>query len=132
MKRPSILLVFLLALCAVSYGQSAPCGTGIAHCNIITVIPAATQPAGVVVTGWNLYKASSSGGYGATPFATNTDPTVLKFQDNTVAGGQTNFYVLTAVCKTCTPKTESVFSNELVATTPTGAPAQPSITVQSF
>lgn len=111
-----------------------PCGGTVPHCNIIGWT-APTQPTGVVVSGWNVYKAATPNGYTlGSPFASVADPTILLFQDSTVAAGQTNYYALTAVCKTCTPAAnqESAFSTALVLTTPTGQPNAPSITGQSF
>lgn len=127
-KKLFWLLAVSLLLTLPLAAQTNPCGGTQLHCNIITLIPG-VQPAGETVAKWNLYKSSTSGVYTATPFATNTDPSVLKFQDNTVLGGQTNFYVATAVDQL---GTESVHSIELVSKTPVTIPLTPSISVQSF
>lgn len=128
MKKVYLFLLPLLFLLPSLHAQTNPCGGSIPHCNVIVVIPA-TQPTGVVVAKWNLYKSANSGVYGTVPFATNPDPTVLQFMDTTVTQKQVNFYVLTAVDKN---GNESKKSNELTATTPSDTPNPPSISVQSF
>ncbi len=48
------------------------------------------------VSGYNVYRAGSSGGYSTTPL-NSTPVTTLTFTDATVASGQSYFYVVTAV-----------------------------------
>lgn len=121
----------MLALFAtLAAAQTNPCvGTPQPkHCNIITVLPA-TQPAGVTIVKWNLYKAATAGGYVmGTPFLTNLVG-VLIFQDNNVVSNQTNHYALTAYSA---DQKESPFSNNLVSTTPTDPPGAPGISIQTF
>ena len=123
------LALLAAAMAPAAAAQANPCGGAVPHCNIITVVPAA-QPAGVTVAKWNLYKAAAAGGYAlGTPYATNTDPANLKFQDNNVAPKQTTHYALTAVSA---DGLESPFSADLVAVTPATAPAAPTVTLQVF
>lgn len=106
-----------------------------AHCNRIVVTPAAAQPAGVVISGFSLYRTTTKGVYGATPYMTNTLPAGGTFEDDAVAQGTTVFYILRADCATCTAgKQQSANSNELTALTPTdvGPPSGATITIQVF
>lgn len=132
LNKAALIIGAMLALASFAGAQTNPC-TGTpqpAHCNIVTVVPAPSQPAGVVVAKWNLYKAATAGGYTkGSPFATNTNPATLTFQDSTVISGQVNHYALTAVSS---QGQESALSNDLVATTPTDTPNAPTVTVTSF
>ncbi|MGH3426557.1 MAG: hypothetical protein ACRDQZ_03115 [Mycobacteriales bacterium] len=115
MRLAKLLLIAVLLFVADAAVAQAACTPG-PHCTTINWTPG-VQPAGVVVTGFNIYKSTSSGGYTlGTPYST-VGPTVTSFVDNTVTPGQTTFMAVTAVCATCTTK-ESKFSNEISGTTP--------------
>jgi hypothetical protein len=65
------------------------------------------------VTGYNVYRGSQTGG----PYVavnSSPDPTT-SYLDNSVAGGQTYYYVVTAVDSS---GTESVYSNQVQAVIP--------------
>jgi hypothetical protein len=65
------------------------------------------------ITGYNVYRAMTSGGYGATPM--NPSPLAgTTYTDTSVAAGGTYFYVTTAV----DPGGQSVDSNEVTAVIP--------------
>jgi hypothetical protein len=65
------------------------------------------------VSGYNVYRATTSGGYGSTPL--NSSPVSgTTYADGTVVSGQTYFYVATAV----DAGTQSVDSNEVQAVIP--------------
>jgi len=65
------------------------------------------------VSGYNIYRATTSGGYGTTPVNSSPVPG-SSYTDTTVASGQTYFYVATAV----DAGTQSVDSNEVQAVIP--------------
>lgn len=132
-----LLLLLLLTCCLillVSIGASSQSArlTATAHSNAITITPGAS-PAGVVVTSFNIYRSKTSGTelpgtpYASLPFA---NPTT--YTDTAVSSGDLNFYVVTAVCSTCSTK-ESAASAELVGQTPVdGPPAKPNVSIQTL
>jgi fibronectin type 3 domain-containing protein len=65
------------------------------------------------VSGYNIYRAATSGGYGTTPV--NSSPVSgVTYTDTSVVSGQTYFYVATAV----DAGTQSTDSNEVQAIIP--------------
>ncbi len=72
------------------------------------------DPSILLVGGYNVYRGTQLGG----PYTKlNSSPvSVTTYTDSTVQGGQTYFYVATAVDLN---NVESVFSNEISATIPT-------------
>jgi hypothetical protein len=132
MKKLFILLMVLLPVSAVSALAQTRAKVS-AHSTVLSWIaavpaPATSTTAAQVITAYNVYKSSTSGGFtlgtsfATVAFGTNT------YTDNAVTPGNTVYYVVTSVCPTtCTP-TESVFSNQVIATTPAnqaGAPPAP-------
>ena len=86
-------------------GQAAPT----AHSVALSWTPSTTAG----VSGYNIYRATTSGGYGTTPV--NSSPvTGATYTDTTVVSGQTYFYVATAVDS----GEQSVDSNEVQAMIP--------------
>lgn len=84
----------------------------------ITINPA-TQPAGVTVTSFNVYRSTVAGAHvlgspTASVPANGSAPVVYVEVGNP---GEKTFFVVTSVCPTCTT-TESVFSAEISGTTP--------------
>jgi hypothetical protein len=71
------------------------------------------------VVSYNVYRSTTSGAYTSTPLASVGASTTPGFTDSTVSSGTTYFYVVTAVIAS---KVESVFSNEVSATTPPAPP----------
>ena len=65
------------------------------------------------VSGYNIFRATTSGGYGTTPLNSSPVPGTT-YTDTTVAAGQTYFYVATAVGS----GVSSIDSNEVPATIP--------------
>jgi hypothetical protein len=104
MKLRSLVILPLL-LCAFAFAQ-AP------HNSVtLTVTPAAGQPTGVVVTGYNFYQSSTSGsGYVKIGSVGTASPVqfTTAVQDGGIAGGsgKTYFFVARAFrdpCLNCTP-----------------------------
>jgi hypothetical protein len=86
-------------------GQAAPTSHSVA----LSWTPSTTAG----VSGYNIYRATTSGGYGTTPV--NPSPvTGASYTDTTVVSGQTYFYVATAV----DASEQSVDSNEVQAVIP--------------
>jgi hypothetical protein len=86
-------------------GQAAPTSHSVA----LSWTPSTTTG----VSGYNIYRATTSGGYGTTPV--NSSPvTGANYTDTTVVSGQTYFYVATAVDS----GEQSVDSNEVQAMIP--------------
>jgi fibronectin type 3 domain-containing protein len=65
------------------------------------------------ISGYNIFRATSSDGYGTTPLNASPVP-ALTYTDTTVASGQTYFYVVTAV----NAGGNSTHSNEVPASIP--------------
>ena len=108
MKKLLFLLIFVVS-----------CRAQTAHSN--TLNWTASPSSGI--TGYNIYRSSTSGQYGTTPFA-SVSGTTLTFVDSSTKALDNFFYVVTAVCATCSPQ-ESVFSNEVNAVTPGDARPSP-------
>lgn len=120
--------VWTLTLLALFVCLLPTLGAAQSHSNTLTwTIP--TQPTGVVISGFNVYKSSTSGGEVlGSPFATVSSGTVLTYTDTTPTSGQVNYYKVTALCATCSTE-ESAFSNEITLTTPVnGPPNAPTLT----
>lgn len=118
-------LLFILLMC------SAAATAAQSHSATITWSAAASQPTGVVISGYNVYRSTTSGTYGVTPLA-STSSTTLTLTDSTVSAGTTYFYVVRSVrppCTTCSPAetnpVESVNSNEVSAVIPAAPPTAP-------
>lgn len=99
------IVLFVLLLSAAAFAQAPPKNS------VTLTVTAATQPAGVVVTGYNFYQSSVSGsGYvkvGTAGIATPVQFTTPVL-DGGVAGGagKTYFFVVRAFrdpCLNCTP-----------------------------
>ena len=65
----------------------------------------------VAAAGYNVKRGTVTGG----PYTTIASPTAITYTDSTVTGGAKYFYVVTAVCPTCS---ESAPSNEVAVTVP--------------
>ena len=99
-----------------------------AHQTTITIVPPAAQT-GITITRYDVFKATVSGGYNfSTPYGTvlpgATPTTTVVFVDTTPVQGQTSFFVVRAVCPTCTT-VSSINSNEISGTTPVDTRANP-------
>jgi len=77
------------------------------------------SPACTVATTTNLYRATTAGGEGSTPYKTGISG--ITFTDSTVTDGTTYFYQATNVCSSDTATPESVKTSEITAVIP---PAQ--------
>jgi lipid-binding SYLF domain-containing protein len=114
-------LIDLLQQCAprspVLILQSQAAGQ---HSNVLTW--SWSQGTGDPATGFHIWKATTSGGYSTTPFATISGITTLTFTDAAVAGGETNFYVVTAF----NSSGDSSRSNEASSFIPLQPPEAPS------
>lgn len=94
------------------------------HQTVLTITPPVAL-AGVVVTSYNIYKATASGAYiKGSPYATVPAGSGAVTFIDPATSGQTTFFVATAVCSTCTVP-ESVFSAEISGTTPTSSVTTP-------
>jgi hypothetical protein len=81
-----------------------------------------TAPAGTTVTGYNVYRGTTSGGESLTPVnSTPLAASATSFHDTTVSGGNTYFYVVKAISGSGV----SAASTEASATTPTVPPDAP-------
>jgi len=89
--------------------SGSTCGTGIAHCVILTWGP---PPSGTAPATYNVKRSTASGA--ETTIGTTTAPTAT-YTDTAGVGGTTYFYVVTAVNPQASP-TESGPSNEVSAT----------------
>lgn len=111
----TILLYFALAV---------SCHAQTAHTVTLNWI-APTAQAGVTVTGYNIYRSTTSGQFSATPYASVNSP-ALTFVDGTLAAptvvnGSTYFYVVTAKVTydaTHTGPAETEKSNQATAVIP--------------
>jgi hypothetical protein len=75
--------------------------------------PASTAP---TVTGYNVYRATVSGGYSAPLNSSVIPASTTQFEDSTVQSGRTYYYVFTIVDSS---NGQSPFSNEVSGTIPT-------------
>ena len=137
MKRILPLLVLIPALVSLSLAKKHSAGYNLsvvgatAHSTTLGITPA-SQPSGVVVSSYNVFKASTSGGEViGSPYASVTSLTPpITYVDSNVTPGATAYYTVTAVCSACSSGlTQSSFSNEVSATTPNpiGPPNAPVI-----
>lgn len=120
-----LLLAVMAVLCAFvpSAMAAGPHQNALSWNAVPNTAPTGTT-SGVTITGYNVYKANASGVYTkGTPFQT-VAATVTNFTDTAVTAGGTRFYVVTALCASCTV-TESDFSNEFKAVTPLDAAPKP-------
>jgi fibronectin type 3 domain-containing protein len=85
-------------------------GSGVAPVQHSVSLSWAASTSGVIV--YNVYRGSVSGG----PYArVSSNDTGLSYTDSAVSGGQTYYYVVTAVDST---GTESTYSNQVQAVVP--------------
>lgn len=105
-------LYLLLCLAALK-----SCTAQVAHSNSLSW-SSPTQPAGVVVSGFGVYRSKVPGSYTrGTPLVKVTAPSYVDLGPGLKAG-ETNFYVVTVLCAACSGDKESAFSVEVRAVTP--------------
>lgn len=97
------------------------CNGQVVH-KVVLSAPAPAAQTGVTLTGYNIYRTTTSGQYNATPYASVTTSGALNYTDNTVTNGVTYFYRATALV-TCLPanpctSNESAPTNEAQAIIP--------------
>jgi fibronectin type 3 domain-containing protein len=81
---------------------------------------------GVVISGYNVYRADNSGGQQIGIHVNTSIVPNLTYIDTTVQGGKTYYYKVTMWCQSCTSgQQESAFSNETIAPVPGGVPQPP-------
>lgn len=90
MQLNSIALTSLMLLLWTCQAQAQP------HTVLVKWSPPAAQT-GITVTGYKIYRATTAGAEGTTPYATITSATVTSFTDTAVTAGKTYFYKMTSV-----------------------------------
>ncbi len=107
MKKLLILLVLVTSCMAQTVHQAT----------LIWVAPAAQT--GITVSGYNIYRSTTSGGQIIGQHLNPAVITALTFVDTSVAAGTTYFYKVTTWCQPClSGQQESAFSNEVTAVIP--------------
>lgn len=106
-----ILFCIMCGTCANASAQNT-------HSIILTWLQSASNG----ITSNNVYQASASGGPYTKVFS-STSP-IITYTVPNLAGGTTFYFVVTAVCSTCSPQ-ESPFSNFVQAATLGNQPSAP-------
>lgn len=105
MKRVLLAIAFVTLVSSLSFGQHS-------------VTLSWTQSTSTGITGNNVYRSTTSGSGYQQIFASTTP--ITTYTDNNVTALTTYYYVVTAVCSTCSPS-ESTNSNQAQAAVP-GSP----------
>lgn len=126
MNRKLMALYFVVALSLVGLGARSVASqskakrplaaAATAHSTVLTWTQSPNPncvPTACPVIGNNVYRGTTAGGEGTTPYFASTTP-IVTFTDTAVTPGVTQFYVVTAV----NANGESPKSNEVSATTP--------------
>lgn len=134
-RHPDVrrVLPFLFGMvCGLLFHSSAQAQTtptlqasGTVHGTTLIWTPAVSQPAGVTVAGYNVYKGTAAGKEAPPAVNGTTLVTGTTFTDTSVVPGQTAFYVVETQSTT---GNQSVPSNEVSATTPNN-PNPPVLTI---
>jgi fibronectin type 3 domain-containing protein len=121
MMRNALFILVLMILVSIAHAQKKQPlrATATPHNNALSWMW--SQGTGDPATGFHVWKSSTSGGYGTSPYATVSSPTTLTYTDSAVSGGQTNYYVITAF----NSAGDSTRSNEVTCTTPFSVPMAP-------